>query len=105
MRLRKLSGVAAGALTAGVLATVPLAGPAAAEEAPAGTTAMWCSYSSYGTTYHAAVDVAVDGTEVTADLNDIPPFGMPAFVTIKKISAELDLVVGEEAVTLTGEDK
>ncbi|TYL46009.1 Ig-like domain repeat protein [Nocardioides sp. BGMRC 2183] len=103
MRIRTLTGIAAGALTVGAL-VVPLSAPASA--APSSLTAtqqLSCAFGSFDIAYPAEIELTADGTAVTATLSDIPPTGMPAFLKVHKTAATVAATVDGEEVELTGE--
>ncbi|WP_198346350.1 MULTISPECIES: Ig-like domain repeat protein [Nocardioides] len=78
---------------------------APAQAAPTSNTVtvpMACAFSTFTIQYPAQVALTVDGTAVSATLSDIPPTGMPTFLTVVGADATVNATVDGDAVSLTG---
>ncbi len=105
MRFRKLAGVIAGTVTAGLLVAPSLTSSAAADPADvSASAALTCAFGSFSFNYAANLTASVDGTAVTGTLaNKFGPTGQPAFVTVSKMKYNVHAVIDGEQVDLVGE--
>lgn len=107
MRFRKLAGVAAGALTAGLLTVPALTGTAHAATTITGE--FNCSIPAFGSTMMFPTDVAVTAAakganvEVSVALGDIPIETVPVPLTDVPITGTLTGTIDGKAATLVGE--
>lgn len=103
MRFRKFAGLAAGALTAGVLSVPAIA---VAADAPSASVAasFSCPYQTWTLAYTPTIEASYDGDQIKLDMGDFPGVvGPPPFVTVSKASATVTASIGGAAATFTGE--
>lgn len=102
MRFRKLIGATAAAVVASAGAVSGLAAPAQAAAAPQTVTKEFkCSYTTFHMYFDAQLAVSVDGTKVTATMNDFKSTALPAALSISGSTATADLTIDGEKVSLT----
>lgn len=103
MRLKKITGFAAGALVAGAMAVPALVAPAqAAPVTGTGSVDASCTYSAYTMNVKGPLVVTVDGSNVTVAVNTKTTLGSDK-VMVSKFGVDLVANVDGESVALKGE--
>ena len=104
MRLRKIAGLTVGALTLGMLGMPNIASAAPGDPTEFSQTAdLQCTYTSYGSNYTGTITTSVADGSLKTVADDVQPFGMPAFLSIEKLTSKYTATVNGQPVTMTGE--
>ena len=67
------------------------------------TADLQCTYTSYGSNYTGTITTSVADRSLKTVADDVQPFGMPAFLSIEKLTTEYTATVNGQPVTMTGE--